>query len=1239
MRCVIDLQGVQNESRFRGIGRYSFNLAQAMAREPEEHELWLALNACFPEQVERIRSDFQGIVPQHQIVTYGVPHPCAEMEERNDWRARAAEKVRESFLEGLDPDVVYVLSLFDGWCDDSVTSIGSFACSLPTAAVLYDLIPLIRPNEYLPDTRRREWYARKLRSLQSAQLLTAISEWSIREAVERANVPEDRIAAIGCGVGAQFKPITLSPSRRSELRHRYGISGEFILYSGAVDARKNIEGLILAFALLPKELRNSYQLVIAGAHSVGERELLLNQIQVRGLARNSVVLTGYVPDEDLIALYNGCALFVLPSFHEGFGLPALEAMACGAPTIGADATSIPEVIGRADALFDPQRPSSIAGKIEEILSNDALRRQLREHGLVRSQRFTWESCAALAWRALEKLHETRSDRFYGIPSETDDRQRLAYFSPASSVRGGIVDYSAELLPELARYYEIEIIAFPEEGTDIWAQSKCAVRKLSYFEANASRYSRILYHMGNSPSHAHMWRMMERYPGTVVLDDFYQSGVLDWVEREVGVAGVFGRALYRSHGYGSLLRDMLEGREKTVETFPCNRHVLDAAAGIIVHSQHAIALAEQVYGPRLASDWVIIPQVGPGPLPERAPARARLGFADTDYVVCCFGTIGESNLNHRLVSAWCQSGLESDNNCKLVFVGEMDEGEYGRLLQQEIQSKGLAGQVVFTGLDNQTYRDHLAAVDQTVQLRTRPLGEASRVVFDCAAYGLPIIVNSHCALCDLPTEVALILPGEFEDAELAAALAELHGNSERRREFGLKGGAVIHDLSGIAEQYSRAVERFAKTHRRAREEDLFRDIGTIETEFVPDQTDLLKAASAVANNRLPCGPRQILLDVSETAKYDAKTGIQRVTRAITMEYIQRAPTGFRIEPVRGLADQYWYARTFTLKMLGSDVEMSDTPVEVQPEDIYLALDLSAEAILSSRGFFDGLRTRGIRICFLVYDLLPLLLPHRFPLELQQVYRSWLEAIVAVADKLIAISRATADELIAWLNSNPPKRLRPIQICYSHLGADIQASSPSKGLPDDATKIVSSLRARPSFLMVGTMEPRKGHSQVLAAFHQLWAAGVDINLVIVGKQGWMMEEWVERIHQHREIGRRLFWLAGISDEMLLRTYETSSALIAASEAEGFGLPLVEAAHHNLPIIARDIPVFREVAGDHATYFNGTSPECLAAVIRHWLLLYSAGAVPDSSKIRCLSWQDSAMQLLDVVAGDQVYAEWPP
>jgi glycosyltransferase involved in cell wall biosynthesis len=184
------------------------------------------------------------------------------------------------------------------------------------------------------------------------------------------------------------------------------------------------------------------------------------------------------------------------------------------------------------------------------------------------------------------------------------------------------------------------------------------------------------------------------------------------------------------------------------------------------------------------------------------------------------------------------------------------------------------------------------------------------------------------------------------------------------------------------------------------------------------------------------------------------------------------------------------------------------------------------------------------------------------------------------------------------------------------------------------------------MVGTIEPRKGYLPVLDAFDQLWGQGLDVNLIIVGAEGWRhlprdmrrtIPQILARVHSHCERGKRLFWLNGPSDEYLEKIYASSSCLIAASEGEGFGLPLIEAAQHGLPVIARDIPVFREVAGEHAFYFAAEKPD-LAQAIKEWLELYHKGKHPKSDAMPSITWTQSVERVKDILLRGDWHASIP-
>ena len=177
---------------------------------------------------------------------------------------------------------------------------------------------------------------------------------------------------------------------------------------------------------------------------------------------------------------------------------------------------------------------------------------------------------------------------------------------------------------------------------------------------------------------------------------------------------------------------------------------------------------------------------------------------------------------------------------------------------------------------------------------------------------------------------------------------------------------------------------------------------------------------------------------------------------------------------------------------------------------------------SRKALEEMRAGGVRLVFVVYDLLPILLPAAFPDFITRTYTEWLETLSVIADGLVCISRTVADELLEWLRRRP-MRGSLMQIGYFHLGADLAASVPSEGLEADADLLLAQVRQRPTFLMVGTVEPRKGHAQTLAAFERLWADGVDVGLAIVGGEGWHTESLMARLRAHRRSGRRLY-LAG-------------------------------------------------------------------------------------------------------------------
>jgi glycosyltransferase involved in cell wall biosynthesis len=1242
MRIVIDMQGAQSESRYRGIGSYTMAFAQAIVRNRGEHEVILVLNGLLSDTIEPIRAAFDGLLSQNNIkVWYAIGH-VHESNPNNNNSRKVAELLRESFIENLNPDIVHVTSLFEGYVDDAVTSIRNLGQSTIISVAQYDLIPFYNSEQYLtPNPSYKSYYYRKLEELKKSDILLSISEYAKKEVIDSSLIEESRVFNISTAIESDFRINNYSQLEKESIISKFAIKKPFILYSGGADERKNLSRLIKAYALLNKAQRDSYQLVFAGKMSDNDKVKLKNIAKESGLGKDEIIFTGYITQEELIALYNICKLYVFPSWHEGFGLPALEAMSCGAPVIGSNATSLPEVIGLDSALFDPFNINSIKEKIELALNDDSYRNQLCEHAKNQIQLFSWDKTAQKSIVVWEKMYAEFLEQ--AEPAcDYIEKPRLAFVSPMPPERTGIADYSAELLPVLAEYYDIELVVDQHEVERKFIDN-FNVRDIKWFIDNFQSIDRVIYQIGNSPFHKHMLELMKRIPGVVVLHDFYSSGLISWSELHWGINNAWSKGLYLSHGYQSVYEKTCSPELAKLK-YPTNWEIIQHSLGVIVHSEYSQTLAKKWYGSHFNEIWSVIPllrvsneNIG------RVDARNHLGINLDDFVVCSFGFVDPTKLSHRLLDAWLNSSVSKNSNCHLIFVGDNHGGDYGKDLNKKIQSSHIASNIKITGFASKLeFEQYLSAADVAVQLRAHSRGETSAAALDSMNHGLPLIVNANGSMAELDSESVYLLPDEFTDADLVSALEELWGDSGRRSEMGKRAKSVIrdkHDPKKCARLYADAIEHFYLKQKSS----LSTLINTLSCHEGVNSLDLMALSDALAKN-YPLAPskKRIFLDITATHTNDLKTGIERVVRSLVLTLLRENIDNYRVEPVylSKINGQwrYVYARKYTCRLLNiPENTLEDEVVDASSGDIILGLDISGSAIIDSSdtGYIQSLRDLGVLIYFIVYDLIPVRLPEVFPPDAGVNHEKWLKTI-SLLDGVIGISRYVSEDFSKWVSENGlhDSRKRSFKINYFHLGADLENSAPSKGLPSNFSEIIERIEERVSFLMVGTIEPRKAYADTLEAFEKLWNAGIDVNLVIVGKEGWLglpdemrrdIPDTIAKLKGHPENGNRLLFLEGISDEFLNLIYSSCDCLIAASYDEGFGLPLIEAAQKKIALIVRDIPVFREVAGVHAYYFVGDEVSDIFTTILEWLNLYEKGEQPKSEKMPWLSWKQSADDLI--------------
>ncbi|MBF5003877.1 glycosyltransferase family 4 protein [Diaphorobacter caeni] len=1221
MRIVIDMQGAQTESRFRGIGRYAMEFAKAVVRNRGEHEVYLALSSFLPETIASIRRAFDDLLPQANIRVWHAPTSVHASNSRNTHRAHAAELIREAFLDSLEPDVVHVTSLFEGFGDDAVISLGRLNTRGISSVTLFDLIPLVSPEKYLDiNPLYATYYRRQIGFLKQAQVFLAISEFSKNEARETLQIAPELITNTLLGVDDSFHLVDTQTPEAQLLRQRLGLQHPFVLYTGGGDERKNLPALLRAWAELPTAVREQHQLVLAGRMPEAIARGLHDLATELKLPEKQLLISGYVSHDELVLLYNLCKLFVFPSWHEGFGLPVAEAMACGSPVIGSNTTSLPEVIGLAEALFNPFDVGSMRSRLQQALTDEKYLGRLREHSHVQVKKFDWNVTAAKAIKAWENALGTSR----GVPLQQLTAPWQDMWKPlVATLRSSPLDFSCDELIGLSHdiaqsslngmerqlFVDVSELYHNDAATGVQRVVRAYLNQLLNNPPKGFRVEPVFATLEHGYCYAR--NFAARFIGQALaarLDDapiqFKRGDLFFGLDMQHHVqlkhASFFDRLRQQSVTVKFLVYDLLAIQLPHCFADPHASQLHENLLRLIARQDEAICISKATAdslnewieakeietSTKFRTSWVHIGADLEGSQPSSGiPSSANavysaLASRPTFLVV---STIEPRKAQDQVLSAvellW-QQGVD----CNLVLVGkqgwkvEQLVDRLGRHVESQHRLFWLKG-ISDEYLAQIYQRSSCLIISSLNEGFGLPLIEAARA-------GIPVIARDIPVFHEIAGENASYFHGQTAQA-LANTMHDWLTGSEQGQYIASDGMRWL--------TWAQSAERLKKalTHENY-------------------------------------NPRQLLVDVSELVRVDARSGIQRVVRSVLQQWLSNPPPGFNVLPVKAsLEEGYRYARTFTASFLGcSSTNQVDEIVEYSAGDIFFGLDFHPQIVVSNAAIYQRMRDDGVAVKFLIYDLLSITMPQFFPPGASDAFLAWLNVVVR-SNEMICISKTVADELSKWVEERviDSDEYMPI-INWAHIGADIDNSIPSIGLPEGAGQILSKLNNSLSFLMVGTLEPRKGHLQMLDVFDQLWAVGTDANLVIVGKSGWLTDQLIARIKGHDRLGERLFWLQSISDEYLEKIYAACNCLIAASYGEGFGLPLIEAAQHNLPIVARDIPVFREVAGINAEYFSDSGVDSLAIFFREWMERYKKNEHVSVEEMPWLSWAKSSEILLKKV-----------
>jgi len=777
---VVDLAALQSPtSRGRGIGRYAMSWALAL---------------------ERARPDLVG----SYLLDPELPPP-GEAEE-----LLATGKVAYAGSPGAvsaSTRVFHSLSPLDlALPQRTVWPEAAHRGGLLRAATVYDLIPALDPERELADAVVRRRYRTRLELVRGLDQLHVLSTAVARDLERLLGIAPGHVVLAGAAPSERFVPPASRQAAAEAARAAIGgLAGRFVLCPSGSHPRKNNERLIEAFSQLPGELRDAHQLVIAcelPEPTAHHYRWLASSLGIDG----RVIVTGYVSDATLLALYQGAELVCVPSLAEGYGLPVAEALACQTPAIGADRPPLDELLV-AEARFDPTSAPAIAGAIARALTDAGHRQALLERRGAAGP--GWADVAGRTAAAFDELLARPAGAGRTRAPARPRLARLAFVTPLPPAPSGVAAYSHRLVGELVASGRASVDLFADgptrrriapEGVETYS-----VHSLLDVERLRGSYDGVCYTLGNSHHHLGALAMLRRRRGVVLAHDVRLTNLYRHESGDPGLLpGGLARAIRRLYG-DALPASLGAGGQLSAEELErygllLAREAIAASEAFLVSSGAAAALARADAGDDLAGRVGVLPfavaapDSGPSPFDEEGSVTAAPPSAAPWWgrgpeglpagpVIAHFGIVDPVKLPDVLVEA-CAALQPSLPGLRVAFVGPVAAALAGELIERAA-SLGISETLILTGpLGPGPYRAWLERATVAVQLRAQFNGEASAAVGECLACGVPTVVSRNGWARELTDDAVVKVLPVTDPAELARVVAALVGDLSRRQSLGV-----------------------------------------------------------------------------------------------------------------------------------------------------------------------------------------------------------------------------------------------------------------------------------------------------------------------------------------------------------------------------------------------------------------------------------------------------------------------
>lgn len=765
MKIGIDMLPLKTSCSTRGIGRYSNNLFMELIK------------------IDRYNKYYFFNVPKHFANDFKQDNTI--IFERNP-----------TSNDTNDLDLFIITNLLEDR-DKSVLAPSQINCK--KALIFYDLIPAIFWEKYVDSwsDKDRYEYFKRLSYLDDYDLIFTLSRTSKSDLIELVGIKEDKIKVIFAGIDEDFIQDKCDTNKMSLVKAKYGIKGRFVLSTIGYDFRKNINGIFNAFC----DILDDISLVIVCKIEPQIEKKLRKNWGKLGLSQIRLIITDYIPKEDLIPLYDASDVFLFPSLYEGFGLPVLEAMSRGSPVVTSNVSSLPEVCECAALYVNPGNPKEIAHAVNRILTDIYLRDKLVKLGLGQYKKFAWRRVASEVLENLEYLFLCQQNTMIN-----DRRYKIAYFSPLNPIRSGISDYSEELLPILKNSVDIDI--FIDEGYFPSNKDICNLFNIYqhtlFEEMNKEKnYDLCLYQIGNSKYHAYILKYVLKYSGLMVLHDLTLFGLISFVchKNKIFNRELFLNCVFENHGYAKYL----VMKDKMDMAKPIDPYDLSINFAKIFLDQSILTLVHNDFSKRFLENQVSFCKICTTRLQgvPRDVNNEAIRFEDQNktskgIIVAAFGRITFTKRIDILLKAFSKLINEKNvENTKLFLVGELHDDVKQQILSI-IKKERLENFTTITGyINKEEFNKYLEITDICVNLRFPTSGETSATLVKALSFGIPVITTNYAQYKEYPDSCCWKLDLGINEVEmLSEYLFKLISDENIRKTMSKSASDYAKTINGL-----------------------------------------------------------------------------------------------------------------------------------------------------------------------------------------------------------------------------------------------------------------------------------------------------------------------------------------------------------------------------------------------------------------------------------------------------------